>query len=167
MTSWCLDYLVAFFDLDLQRPPRAYCYAEYVGRTTTACKNVVWTLQKGWKTSWCRTSERGDKNIASVYLDGQFIASASSEHKENAKLQVAKAALKELFYNPFDKMDVEFVPFQRKKRDSESITFQKKKMDVEFDPTKECEGAKQKLNGLCQIEKWPKPTYRLVFFFWV
>uniref|UniRef100_M1B5A4 Ribonuclease III n=1 Tax=Solanum tuberosum TaxID=4113 RepID=M1B5A4_SOLTU len=71
--------------------------------------------------------KEGDKNIASVYLDGQFIASASSEHKENAKLQVAKAALKELFYNPCDKMDVEFVPFQRKKRDVESITFQKKK----------------------------------------
>ncbi|WMV48759.1 hypothetical protein MTR67_042144 [Solanum verrucosum] len=117
--------------------------------------------------------KEGDKNIASVYLDGQFIASASSEHKENAKLQVAKAALKELFYNPCDKMDVEFVPFQRKKRDVESITFQKKKMDVEsitfqkkkmdveFDPTKECEGAKQKLNGLCQREKWPKPTYRV------
>ncbi|XP_015089687.1 ribonuclease 3-like protein 2 [Solanum pennellii] len=112
----------AVWVIDLQRPTRAYCYAEYVGRTTTA---------------------------------------SSSEHKENAKLQVAKAALKELFYNPFDKMDVEFVPFQRKKRDPESITFQKKKMDVEFDPTKECEGAKQKLNGLCQIEKWPKPTYRV------
>ncbi|KAH0721892.1 hypothetical protein KY289_004936 [Solanum tuberosum] len=105
--------------------------------------------------------KEGDKNIASVYLDGQFIASASSEHKENAKLQVPIAALKELFYNPCDKMDVEFVPFQRKKRDVESITFQKKKMDVEFDPTKECEGAKQKLNELCQREKWPKPTYRV------
>ncbi|XP_060199810.1 ribonuclease 3-like protein 2 isoform X1 [Lycium barbarum] len=69
----------------------------------------------------------GDKNIASVYLDGQFIASASSEHKEIAKLQVAKAALKELFYNPYDKMDVEFVPFQRKKRDVESIPFQKRR----------------------------------------
>ncbi|KAK4723591.1 hypothetical protein R3W88_026370 [Solanum pinnatisectum] len=34
-------------------------------------------------------------------------------------------------------------------------------MDVEFDPTKECEGAKQKLNELCQREKWPKPTYRV------
>ncbi|CAN4097171.1 unnamed protein product [Withania somnifera] len=105
--------------------------------------------------------KEGDKNIASVYLDGQFIASASSENKENAKLQVAKAALKELFYDPYDKMDVESVPFQRKKRDVESISFQKKKMDVEFDQTKESEGAKQKLNELCQREKWPKPTYRV------
>ncbi|KAH0753120.1 hypothetical protein KY285_006268 [Solanum tuberosum] len=92
---------------------------------------------------------------------GRTTTVSSSEHKENAKLQVAKAALKELFYNPCDKMDVEFVPFQRKKRDGESLTFQKKKMDVEFDPTKECEGAKQKLNELCQREKWPKPTYRV------
>ncbi|KAM3343257.1 ribonuclease 3-like protein 2 isoform X1 [Capsicum galapagoense] len=117
--------------------------------------------------------KEGDKNIASVYLDGQFIASASSEHKENAKLQVAKAALKELYYNPYDKMDVESVPLQRKRRnaesipfqkkkmDVESIPFQKKKMDVEFDQTKESEGAKQKLNELCQREKWPKPTYRV------
>ncbi|PHT69571.1 hypothetical protein T459_24675 [Capsicum annuum] len=80
--------------------------------------------------------KEGDKNIASVYLDGQFIASASSEHKENAKLQ-------------------------KKKMDVESIPFQKKKMDVEFDQTKESEGAKQKLNELCQREKWPKPTYRV------
>ncbi|PHT35394.1 hypothetical protein CQW23_23094 [Capsicum baccatum] len=117
--------------------------------------------------------KEGEKNIASVYLDGQFIASASSEHKENAKLQVAKAALKELYYNPYDKMDVESVPLQRKRRnaesipfqkkqmDVESIPFQKKKMDVEFDQTKESEGAKQKLNELCQREKWPKPTYRV------
>ncbi|KAM3203968.1 ribonuclease 3-like protein 2 isoform X1 [Capsicum annuum] len=105
--------------------------------------------------------KEGDKNIASVYLDGQFIASASSEHKENAKLQVAKAALKELYYNPYDKMDVESVPLQKKKMDVESIPFQKKKMDVEFDQTKESEGAKQKLNELCQREKWPKPTYRV------
>lgn len=109
--------------------------------------------------------KEGDKNIASVYLDGQFIASASSEHKENAKLQVAKAALKELYYNPYDKMDVESVPLQKKKMDVESIPFQKKKMDVEFDQTKESEGAKQKLNELCQREKWPKPTYRLTFSF--
>ncbi|KAJ8534432.1 hypothetical protein K7X08_016160 [Anisodus acutangulus] len=51
--------------------------------------------------------KEGDKNKASVYLDGQFIASGSSEHKENANLQVAKTALKELFYNPYDKMDIE------------------------------------------------------------
>ncbi|PHU01204.1 hypothetical protein BC332_30991 [Capsicum chinense] len=85
---------------------------------------------------------------------------SSSEHKENAKLQVAKAALKELYYNPYDKMDVESVPLQRKRKNAESIPFQKKKMDVEFDQTKESEGAKQKLNELCQREKWPKPTYR-------
>ncbi|PHT92651.1 hypothetical protein T459_00533 [Capsicum annuum] len=85
---------------------------------------------------------------------------SSSEHKENAKLQVAKAALKELYYNPYDKMDVESVPLQRKRKNAESIPFQKKKMDVEFDQTKESEGAKQKLNELCQREKWPEPTYR-------
>ncbi|KAF3683400.1 Ribonuclease 3-like protein 2 [Capsicum annuum] len=98
---------------------------------------------------------------------------ASSEHKENAKHQVAKAALKESYYNPYDKMDIESVPLQRKRRiaesipfqkkmmDVESIPFQEKKMDVEFDRTKESEGAKQKLNELYQREKWPKPTYRV------
>ncbi|KAM3199886.1 ribonuclease 3-like protein 2 [Capsicum annuum] len=57
-------------------------------------------------------------------------------------------------------MDVESVPLQRKRKNAESIPFQKKKMDVEFDQTKESEGAKQKLNELCQREKWPEPTYR-------
>ncbi|KAK4344508.1 hypothetical protein RND71_034684 [Anisodus tanguticus] len=111
--------------------------------------------------------KEGDKNIASVYLDGQFIASASSEHKENANLQVAKTALKELFYNPYDKMDVEFVPFQKNKRDVQSVTFQNKRMDVEFDTTKESEGAKQKLNKLCGRKKWPKPTYRALHIKWI
>ncbi|OIS99121.1 PREDICTED: ribonuclease 3-like protein 2 [Nicotiana attenuata] len=105
--------------------------------------------------------KEGDKNIASVYVDGQFIASASSEHKENAKLQVAKAALKELFYDPYDEMDVEFVPSQKKKTNVEFAPFQKIKMDVEFDPTKESEGAKQKLNELCGRKKWSKPSYRI------
>lgn len=109
--------------------------------------------------------KEGDKNIASVYVDGQFVASASSEHKENAKLQVAKAALKELFYDPYDEMDVEFVPSQKKKTNVEFAPFQKIKMDVEFDPTKESEGAKQKLNELCGRKKWSKPSYRLTFYF--
>ncbi|XP_009760521.1 ribonuclease 3-like protein 2 isoform X2 [Nicotiana sylvestris] len=105
--------------------------------------------------------KEGDKNIASVYVDGQFIASASSEHKENAKLQVAKAALKELFYDPYDEMDVEFVPSQKKKTNVEFAPFQKIKMDVEFDPTKESEEAKQRLNELCGRKKWSKPSYRI------
>lgn len=35
----------------------------------------------------------GNSSIASVYIDGNFITSASSEHKEIAKMNAAKAAL--------------------------------------------------------------------------
>ncbi|KAI8010658.1 Ribonuclease 3-like protein 2 [Camellia lanceoleosa] len=42
---------------------------------------------------------RGEENIASVYVDGEFIASSASEHKENAKLHAAKAALEKLSHS--------------------------------------------------------------------
>ncbi|KAK4343996.1 hypothetical protein RND71_037090 [Anisodus tanguticus] len=80
---------------------------------------------------------KGEKDIANVYVDGQFIASASSENKENAKLQAAKAALKKLAYKSTGKLD------------------------IEVEPNTEIEGAKQKLNALCGRKKWPVPTYRI------
>ncbi|KAK4373914.1 hypothetical protein RND71_004591 [Anisodus tanguticus] len=80
---------------------------------------------------------KGEKDIASVYVDGQFIVSASSENKENAKLHAAKAALKKLAYKSTGKLD------------------------IEVEPNTEIEGAKQKLNELCGRKKWPVPTYRI------
>ena len=40
--------------------------------------------------------KKGLKNVASVYVDGQFVASGSSEQKEIAKLNAAKGALHKL-----------------------------------------------------------------------
>lgn len=80
---------------------------------------------------------KGDKDIASVYVSGELIASASSEQKENAKLHAARAALEKLC-----------VP---------------EKMDVDYNciaGTDEIEGAKKILHDICGKKKWPKPTYR-------
>ena len=40
--------------------------------------------------------KNGEKNVATVYVDGKFIASGSSEKKETAKLNAAKQALLKL-----------------------------------------------------------------------
>lgn len=82
-----------------------------------------------------------EKDIASVYVDGQFIVSASSQNKENAKLHAAKVSLKMLACKSTSKLD------------------------IVVEPNKEFGGAKQKLNELCGRMKWPTPTYRLNFFF--
>ncbi|XP_019194385.1 PREDICTED: ribonuclease 3-like protein 2 isoform X1 [Ipomoea nil] len=79
----------------------------------------------------------GDKNIASVYIDGEFLVSSSSEQKENARLHAAKAALEKMAYKVSNKYS------------------------IEFDATKGNDGAKQKLYELCGKRKWPKPTYRV------
>ncbi|KAG5570277.1 hypothetical protein H5410_060043 [Solanum commersonii] len=78
-----------------------------------------------------------EKDIASVYVDGQFVVSATSENKENAKLHAAKAALTKLAYKHTSKLD------------------------LEVEPNTEFGGAKQKLNELCGRKKWPAPTYRI------
>lgn len=84
---------------------------------------------------------KGEKNIASVYVDGKFIASSSSQQKENAKLHAAKVALEKL-----------------------SCSISSDKMDVDVynsvNGTYEIEGAKQKLHELCGKKRWPKPSYR-------
>lgn len=81
-----------------------------------------------------------EKDIASVYVDGQFVVSATSENKENAKLHAAKSAITKLACNHTSKLD------------------------LEVEPNTEFGGAKQKLNELCGRKKWPAPTYRLNFF---
>ncbi|KAI8557554.1 hypothetical protein RHMOL_Rhmol04G0019700 [Rhododendron molle] len=80
-----------------------------------------------------------EKDIASIYVGGQFIASASSENKDNAKLHAAREALKKLCVS--EKMDV----------------------DCSYiDGTTKIDGAKQKLHELCGKKRWPKPCYRIV-----
>lgn len=79
------------------------------------------------------------KILAVVTVDGKFITSASSEQKENAKLHAAKAALQKLSYGSCDPLAADI--FNQLNQDGE------------------IEGAKQKLNELCDKKKWPKPNY--------
>lgn len=100
--------------------------------------------QKDGKQVDIRHWRKGDRNIATVFVDGEFIASASSEQKENAKLHAAKAALEKL---------------------PNHITNGKLNMDICSGNGKyEIEGAKQKLHEVCGKRKWPKPSYRYEFF---
>lgn len=97
--------------------------------------------QKDGKQVDIKHWRKEEKDIASVFVDGQFIISASSENKENAKLHAAKAALAKLACKSTSKLD------------------------LEVEPNTEFGGAKQKLNELCGRKKWPVPIYRLNFFF--
>ncbi|XWS11251.1 hypothetical protein CRYUN_Cryun38cG0068000 [Craigia yunnanensis] len=87
---------------------------------------------KHWKTEL--------KNIASVYVDGEFVASGSSEQKEIAKLNAARGALYKL---------------------SESMPANVNAFENGINGSFEIEGAKQKLHELCNKKKWPKPIYEL------
>ncbi|KAL9346316.1 hypothetical protein Peur_061169 [Populus x canadensis] len=83
------------------------------------------------------------KSIASVYVDGQFIASSSSEQKEIAKLNAAKGALLKLSNSfPTNLNNVSL-------------------LDIFDGSSFEIEGAKQKLHELCGKKKWPKPNYNI------
>lgn len=84
----------------------------------------------------------GAKNIASVYVDGAFVASGSSEQKEIAKLNAAKQALHKLFQSM--PTDIRMIDVCNGITGSFVI-----------------EGAKQKLHELCSKKKWPKPTYSI------
>ncbi|CAK7324588.1 unnamed protein product [Dovyalis caffra] len=83
----------------------------------------------------------GTKNIASVYVDGKFVTSSSSEQKEIAKLNAAKGALLKLS---------NLLPT------NVSVSL----LDI-FDGSFEIEGAKQKLHELCSKKQWPKPNYNI------
>lgn len=87
-----------------------------------------------------KPGRKDDKNIASVYIDGNFFVSASSDQKENAKLQAAKAALEMIAHNNV-KMDV---------CDDVNNNF-----EVEA-------AAKKKLHEVCVKKKWSKPHYSIV-----
>ncbi|KAK2970945.1 hypothetical protein RJ640_004737 [Escallonia rubra] len=99
--------------------------------------------QKDGKHVDIRHWRKGEKNIASVYVDGTFIASGSSEQKENAKLHAAKAALQKLADPIINRANMDICS--------------------ELNGIGEIEGAKQKLNELCGKKKWPKPNYRYEF----
>ncbi|MFS7985361.1 putative ribonuclease III [Helianthus anomalus] len=91
--------------------------------------------QKGGRQLDIQYRRNGDRTIASVYMDGTLIASRSSDTKENAKLHVAEAALLKLT--------------KAKTNDT----------GPQYEAT-EIENAKQKLNEICNKQKWPKPTYK-------
>ncbi|XP_052206347.1 ribonuclease 3-like protein 2 [Diospyros lotus] len=98
--------------------------------------------QKNGKQVDIKHLRKGEKDIASVYVDGKLIASGSSDQKENAKLHAAKAALDKL---------------------SHSKTNDKTGDDIynSINGTFEINAAKQKLHELCGKKKWPKPSYRI------
>lgn len=97
--------------------------------------------QKKGKTVVFQPWKKQHRYILSVYVDGKFVASGSSEKKDIAKLNAAKAALMKL---------------------SESESFNGALVEVPnwIDGPFEIDGAKQKLHELCAKKKWPKPSYR-------
>ncbi|XP_027127282.1 ribonuclease 3-like protein 2 isoform X1 [Coffea eugenioides] len=97
--------------------------------------------QKDGKHVDIRHWRKGEKNIASVYVDGQFVASACSDQKENAKLHAAKAALQKLSYKTSEKIGRDIIG--------------------EVNGSTKIESAKQKLHELCGRKRWPKPSYRI------
>ncbi|KAL4554689.1 hypothetical protein LXL04_037291 [Taraxacum kok-saghyz] len=94
--------------------------------------------QKEGKTVDIQHWRKGERNIASVYIDGKLIASGSSENKENAKLQAAEVALSKL---------------TRLK----STTA----MSLHLNAKGEIKGAKRKIHEVCNKRRWPKASYRM------
>ncbi|KAL0362852.1 UNVERIFIED_CONTAM: Ribonuclease 3-like protein 2, partial [Sesamum calycinum] len=98
--------------------------------------------QKYGKKVEIKHSRKGESEIiASVYVNGLLIASASSEKKENAKLHAAKVALCKLSYESGDIMNADI--FSQLNGDNE------------------IEGAKRELHRLCDKKKWPRPNYKI------
>ncbi|KAI3510214.1 hypothetical protein L1887_25745 [Cichorium endivia] len=79
---------------------------------------------------------KGERNIASVYIDGVFIASGSSENKENAKLHAAEVALTRL-------------------QNTDAISLHN------CNENTKTKGPKRKIHELCNRKRWPKATYRV------
>ncbi|XP_015899137.1 ribonuclease 3-like protein 2 isoform X1 [Ziziphus jujuba] len=84
----------------------------------------------------------GSKNIASVHIDGNFVASGSAEKKEIAKLNAAKLALHKL---------PQAIPVK-----GEFFEYV-----AGVDGCFEIEGAKHKLHEICRKKKWTKPIYKI------
>ncbi|KAF3435007.1 hypothetical protein FNV43_RR22094 [Rhamnella rubrinervis] len=91
--------------------------------------------QKQGKQVEIKPWKEGSKNVASVYVGGRFIVSASSDQREIARLDAAKLALLKL-------------PQSRPVDDAADVN-----------GVFEIEGAKHKLHEVCQKKKWTKPIY--------
>lgn len=97
--------------------------------------------QKSGKLVKIEHCREGEKNTASVFVDGQFVVSATSDRRENAKLHAATAALQKMCLTTASKPCVGI--------DGESNA---------------SDGPKQKLHELCGKRKWGKPCYRYEVF---
>lgn len=102
--------------------------------------------QKNGKQIDIKYLRDGDRTIANVVVDGKFVASASSDQKDLARLEAAKIALPKLAH---------LVP----------STNTKLNFYAEEDGTLVVEAAKQKLHEFCGGKKWPKPVYRYLSLF--
>ncbi|CAK8531389.1 unnamed protein product [Lathyrus sativus] len=98
--------------------------------------------QKNGKKVDIEQQRNGAKSTASVYVDGKLVASASSDQKDIARLEAAKAALHKL---------ERLLP----------ATTMMPDCCVDIDATFEVEAAKQKLYAICGMKKWPKPIYSI------
>ncbi|XP_061361005.1 ribonuclease 3-like protein 2 [Gastrolobium bilobum] len=97
--------------------------------------------QKKGKLIDIKHRRKGEKSIARVFVDGEFVASASSEQRDIARLDAAKIALHKL---------ANIMPIGTKILDFFAC----------IDSTFEIKQAKQKLHELCAIKRWPNPVYR-------
>ncbi|XAR56721.1 Ribonuclease III [Bertholletia excelsa] len=97
--------------------------------------------QKNGKKLEIKPKREACMNIASVYVDGKFVVSASDEKKEDAKIYAAIAALEELLH------------FKNNQKFGDDIC-------SGIIATSKIGGAKQKLHELCGKKRWPKPSYR-------
>ncbi|KAG4961898.1 hypothetical protein JHK82_038585 [Glycine max] len=102
--------------------------------------------QKKGKQVDIKPSREGDLSVAKVFVDGEFVASASSSQKDHAKLEAAKIALGKLAH---------LVPSTDKK----SATNMKLNFAADENGTWVVEAPKNKLRELCAVKKWPIPEY--------
>lgn len=95
--------------------------------------------QKQGKQAELPYSSDGPKRVACVYVDGNFVASASCDKIETARLSAARLALLELAPSSVIGSG----------GDSNGVF--------------ESQGAKQKLHEVCQKKRWTKPNYKYDF----
>lgn len=96
--------------------------------------------QKNGKEVDIKHWRNGLRSIASVYVDGEFVASGSSSQKETAKLNAAEEALRKLQELGLTNDDTECWVINEEG---------------------DIEGAKQKINELCGKKRLGKPIYRI------
>ncbi|XP_045833125.1 ribonuclease 3-like protein 2 [Trifolium pratense] len=98
------------------------------------------SCQKSGKFLDIRQCRDGAKSTASVYVDGELVASASSDQRDIAKLDAVKIALQKLEpVLPTIPMTSDYC--------------------AGLDGPFEIKGAKQKLYAICGMKKWRKPGY--------